>query len=62
VPASVEELVWLADVGYDVVTGPRPIIAVETSAGTRFENLHKIGWPATCDCGTPSCAPEADAR
>jgi hypothetical protein len=56
---TVAELVELSGYGYDVITGPRPIEVVETADGLRFENLHRVGWPAACGCGTPTYTPEA---
>jgi hypothetical protein len=57
---TVAELAWLSDLGYDVITGPTRIHAVETAEGTRYENLHKVGWPEGCDCRTSVCSGEAD--
>jgi hypothetical protein len=58
-PPTVAELVELSSHGFDVTTGPRPIVAVDTAMGVRFENLHRAGWPADCGCGTPTCSGEA---
>lgn len=56
---SVEELVELASHGYDVTTGPRAITAVDTAEGVRFENLHRVGWPDRCGCGSAPCGEAA---
>lgn len=59
---TVVELIELSTYGYDVVTGPRSIVVVDTAEGVRYENLHRAGWPDACDCGTPTCTPEAAGR
>jgi hypothetical protein len=57
---TVAELAWLSELGYDVVTGPSLIHAVETAEGTRYEDLHKIGWPQACGCNVPACTGEVN--